>query len=192
MKLSTSRFGVAFAAVITLALAGCGGVKTSDTSTDDATEIVIGASIPISGPLASFGSFQKFGYEQAVKEVNDAGGIEVGGKMLKVQLKLLDDKTDPNTVSSNIDSLVSGDQAHALLGSCTPALVIPGAIAAERAKIPFVTACESPWVGWSLHRLETRMDSCRRTPPRGSRPRVATAPTRRPLRCGWSGLCAQS
>lgn len=51
---------------------------------------------------------------------------------------------------------------------------------------------EPHWVGWSLHRLETRMYSCRRTPPRGSRPRVATAPTRRPLRCGWSGLCAQS
>jgi hypothetical protein len=25
---------------------------------------------------------------------------------------------------------------------------------------------ELHWVGWSLHRLETRMDSCRRTPPR--------------------------
>ncbi|WP_460807533.1 GIY-YIG nuclease family protein, partial [Nocardioides salsibiostraticola] len=38
-----------------------------------------------------------------------------------------------------------------------------------------LSTCESPWVGWSLHRFETRMDSCRKTTPRASRLRVATA-----------------
>lgn len=38
---------------------------------------------------------------------------------------------------------------------------------AARSGPTHVTATgESHWVGWSLHRLETRMDSCRRTPPR--------------------------
>lgn len=142
MKSTNARRGaLALLAVAGLAVAGCGGVKTTDSNANDAKEIVIGASIPISGPLAGFGSFQKFGYQEAVREANAAGGITVGDKKLKVKLKLLDDKTDPNTVSSNIDSLVSGDKVNALLGSCTPALVIPGAIAAERAKVPFVTAC---------------------------------------------------
>ena len=53
-------------------------------------------------------------------------------------------------------------------------------------------ASESPWVAWRLHRLETRMESCRRTPRRGSRPRVATARRRRPPRYGWSARCALS
>lgn len=142
MKPTSPRLAAfAVLAASSLALAGCGGVKTSDNDSSNAKEIVIGASIPLSGPLASFGSFEKFGYQQAVSEANAAGGIKVNGKKLKVKLKLLDDKTDPNTVSSNIDSLVSDDKANALLGSCTPALVIPGAIAAERAKVPFVTAC---------------------------------------------------
>ena len=48
-----------------------------------------------------------------------------------------------------------------------------------------IDVAEPHWVGWRLHRWETRMDSCRRTQPRGSRPRVATAQRRRPLRCGW-------
>ncbi len=132
---------ISLVAIGSLALAACGGVKNGDSSSSGATKIVIGASIPTSGPLASFGSFEKFGYEQAVREVNEGGGIDINGKKLMVTLKLLDDKTDPNTVSSNIDSLVSADKVNALLGSCTPALVIPGAIAAERAKVPFVTAC---------------------------------------------------
>jgi hypothetical protein len=51
---------------------------------------------------------------------------------------------------------------------------------------------ESPWVAWRLQRLETRMELCRRTPRRGSRPRVATARRRRPMPCGWSGRCELS
>lgn len=106
-----------------------------------APEIVIGASLPLSGALASFGSFQQWGYEHAVAEVNAAGGLLVDGVQRKVRLVLRDDKSDPNVVSANIDNLISSDQSHALLGSCTPPLVIAGAIAAERNRTPFVSGC---------------------------------------------------
>ncbi|XSC47362.1 amino acid ABC transporter substrate-binding protein [Bradyrhizobium sp. RDT10] len=106
-----------------------------------ADEIVIGASIPLSGPLAGFGSFQKWGYNRAVDDINKAGGIAVDGKKLPVRLVLRDDKTDPNATAANTESLLSRDKAVALLGSCTPALVNAGALVAERKKIPLVTAC---------------------------------------------------
>jgi branched-chain amino acid transport system substrate-binding protein len=123
------------------ALLGC--QPKTETSGDAAagSEIVIGASIPLSGPLASFGSFQKWGYEHAVAEANAAGGIRVDGTQRKVKLLLRDDKTDANVVASNIDSLISADRATALLGSCTPPLVIAGALAAERNSAPLVTGC---------------------------------------------------
>ncbi len=35
-----------------------------------ADEIVVGASIPLSGPLAGFGLYQKWGYETAVNDLN--------------------------------------------------------------------------------------------------------------------------
>ncbi len=137
------------AAVLALTVSGCGGVKTgSDTGSSAASTIVIGADLPLSGPLAGFGSFQKWGYEHAVKEVNDAGGIEISGKKLKVDLKILDDKSDANQVTTNTQTLLSSDKAVALLGSCTPALVIPGALVAEQSKIPFVTGC-APTGAWS-------------------------------------------
>ena len=106
-----------------------------------ADEIVIGASIPLSGPLAGFGGFQKWGYGRAVDDVNKAGGIAIDGKKLQVRLVLRDDKTDPNATAANTESLLSRDHAVALLGSCTPALVNAGALVAERKKIPMVTAC---------------------------------------------------
>lgn len=119
-----------------LTLLGC-----QKKSADENAEIVIGASIPLSGALASFGSFQQWGYEHAIAEANAAGGITVNGVKRKLRLVLRDDKTDANVVSSNIDTLVSSDKVDALLGSCTPPLVIAGAIAAERNRVPFVTGC---------------------------------------------------
>ena len=107
-----------------------------------ADEIVIGASLPLSGPLASFGAFQRWGYEHAVAEANRSGGIAVGGKRLQVRLVVRDDKTDANLSASNIETLISRDHAAALLGSCTPALVNAGALVAERHRLPMVTGCD--------------------------------------------------
>jgi branched-chain amino acid transport system substrate-binding protein len=115
--------------------------KTETSPTSVANEIVIGASIPLSGALSSFGGFQKWGYEHAVAEVNATGGITVDGTQRKIRLVLRDDKTDANVVASNIDTLISADHANALLGSCTPPLVIAGALAAERNATPFVSGC---------------------------------------------------
>jgi branched-chain amino acid transport system substrate-binding protein len=133
-----------FAALLACGLlaAACGGPKTDTGSgTDSAGPIVIGASVPLSGDLAGFGSFLKWGYEHAVKEVNDAGGLQVGGSKRKISLSILDDKTDPNQTSANTEKLISQTKAVALLGSCTPALVVPGALAAERNSVPLVTGC---------------------------------------------------
>ncbi|MGY8631974.1 amino acid ABC transporter substrate-binding protein [Bradyrhizobium sp. 14AA] len=131
-RLACRLFPIALSCVAAVAIA---------RPADAADEIVIGASIPMSGPLAGFGSFQKWGYSRAVDEVNKTGGIAIAGKKLPVRLVLRDDKTDPNTTAANTESLLSRDKAVALLGSCTPALVNAGALVAERKKIPLVTAC---------------------------------------------------
>lgn len=107
-----------------------------------ADEIVIGASLPLSGPLAGFGSYQKWGYQTAVDDLNKAGGIMIDGKPMKVRLVIRDDKTDPNVAASNTETLISRDKAVAMLGSCTPALVNAGALVAERRKVPIVAGCD--------------------------------------------------
>ena len=124
-----------------LSIAACllAGVMTSSHAAD---EVVIGASIPLSGPLAGFGMYQKWGYETAVKDQNKAGGILIDGKKIPVRLVIRDDKTDPNVTAGNTESLLSRDNAVALLGSCTPALVNAGALVAERRKVPIVAGCD--------------------------------------------------
>jgi branched-chain amino acid transport system substrate-binding protein len=125
------------AAVSTLALTGL-----PSSPTDAAEEIVIGASIPLSGPLAGFGSFEEWGYKRAVDEINKGGGLSVDGQKKMVKLVIRDDKTDPSVTASNTETLISRDKVTAMLGSCTPALVNAGALVAERAKKPMVTGCD--------------------------------------------------
>ena len=69
-----------------------------------ADEIVIGASVPLSGPLAGFGGYTQWGYKRAVDEVNRAGGIVVDGVKKKVKLLVRDDKTNPNLTASNTEN----------------------------------------------------------------------------------------
>jgi branched-chain amino acid transport system substrate-binding protein len=125
-----------------LALTACAPGSSSSSGGSGTAPIVIGASLPLSGALAGFGSFQKWGYQHAVQQVNDAGGLTVNGVKRKIDLRIVDDKTDPNQVSSNIKTLVSNDKAVALLGSCTPDLVNPGAVVADSQGVPFVAGCD--------------------------------------------------
>jgi branched-chain amino acid transport system substrate-binding protein len=130
------------AAALALAVSACGS-SSSSSSGSSSGPIKIGASIPLSGGLAGFGAYEKWGYQHAVDEVNKAGGIAIDGKKRQVQLTLVDDKTDPNVSANNVNQLITNNKVDALLGSCTATLVEPGALVAERRKVPMVTPCET-------------------------------------------------
>jgi branched-chain amino acid transport system substrate-binding protein len=127
--------GLALASALTAC--GSGGGSSAASS----GPIVIGASIPLTGPLAGFGYFEKWGYQHAVNLANSAGGIKIDGTKRKVKLIILDDQTNPNTTVNNMQTLITQDHVDAVLGSCTDSLVEPGALIANRAGVPMVTPC---------------------------------------------------
>lgn len=104
-------------------------------------EIVLGASIPQSGVLAAFGSYEEWGYNTAVEEANAEGGVYLSefDARVPVRLILYDDESRPEKVTENTERLILRDGIHALLGSATPPLVISGAVVADREGIPMVT-----------------------------------------------------
>lgn len=66
-----------------------------------AEEIVIGYSGPLSGPAAEYGQDCVNGVDMAVNELNQNGGIAVGGKKYKFKLERLDDRSDPTVALNN-------------------------------------------------------------------------------------------
>ena len=134
---------IAAVAGLALALSGCSGGGAGGSS----GPIKIGASLPLTGSLASFGPLIKEAYQEDVARVNATGGITVGGVKRKVQLIVEDGKSDPNTVAQQSRDMVLKDGVVALLGSVSPPLAVPAGNVAERQKVPFVSTL-TPIEAW--------------------------------------------
>jgi branched-chain amino acid transport system substrate-binding protein len=71
------------------------------TGRSAAEEIVLGYTGPLSGPAAEYGQDILNGVDMAVREINDAGGINVKGKKYTFKLQKLDDRIDPTQAVNN-------------------------------------------------------------------------------------------
>jgi len=123
------------AAVATVVLsAGCGlsGATPEEGSADD--PIVIGMSLPLSGPAADRAKPGMAGYQYWVDEVNANGGL-LGRQ---VELKVLDDGFDQQTAISDYNRLISQDKVDLLLGTFSSDLNLAVAPVAERFKYLYI------------------------------------------------------
>jgi branched-chain amino acid transport system substrate-binding protein len=98
----------------------------------------IGATLPLTGAESRIGGFYKEGYELAFEEATGAGGIDVGGKKVPVQLTLLDDTSTQATAASLADRLINSDKVNFLLGTYATNLVEAQSVVAEQNAIPYV------------------------------------------------------
>lgn len=80
-----------------------------------AETVKIGAVLPFSGGLEIFGEQAKAGIDFAVKEINDAGGIQ--GHPLEVIYE--DNKTDPKTSVEKANKLIRKEEVVSLIGPIT-------------------------------------------------------------------------
>jgi branched-chain amino acid transport system substrate-binding protein len=101
-------------------------------------DIKIGAVLPVTGKESKIGGAYKAATEFAVKEINDAGGIDVGGKKWKIDLKLLDDTSEAAKSAQLIEQLITQDKVHALIGGYGSQLVQAQSVVPERYGVPYV------------------------------------------------------
>ncbi|HYY89609.1 MAG TPA: amino acid ABC transporter substrate-binding protein [Chloroflexota bacterium] len=109
-----------------------GGAATS------ATEFKVGSVLPLTGSFNASGQYFKQGYELATEEVNSAGGLDVGGKKLQVNLKILDDGSDVTKSRSLVEQLATQDKVNAFLGGYDTVLVQAQQGVPDQYKIPMV------------------------------------------------------
>jgi branched-chain amino acid transport system substrate-binding protein len=126
-----SLLSLALAAATLAALAPARALAAKD-------QVLIGATLPLTGAEARVGGFFKEGYDLAFEQVNKAGGLQVGGKKLPVKLILLDDTSTQATAVSLADRLVNSDKVDFLLGTYASHLVEAQSTVAEENQIPYV------------------------------------------------------
>lgn len=113
MKKMKRILTAALALVMIFALAGCGG-GASDSYTANNTEFVIGATGPLTGDASSYGISVQEGATLAIKEINEAGGLN--GYTFKFDMK--DDKATAADAATGYDTLYEAG-VQATIGSVT-------------------------------------------------------------------------
>jgi branched-chain amino acid transport system substrate-binding protein len=125
---------VAIVAVLALVGAACSSNDGDGGETDGGDTITIGASLPLTGDFSQPGGEAKRGYEIWQQLTNDAGGLL--GK--QVELDILDDASDQNTVVSDYNRLISQDDVDLLLGTFSSLLNLPASAVAEKNDMVYV------------------------------------------------------
>jgi branched-chain amino acid transport system substrate-binding protein len=121
-----------------LAAAVLFGVAIAAVPARAQTEIKIGATLPLTGAESRIGGFYKEGYDLAFEEWNKKGGLDVGGKKMKLTLQLLDDTSTQATAASLADRLINSEKVNFLLGTYATNLVEAQSVVAEQNEIPYV------------------------------------------------------
>src|SRR5215472_13767981 len=122
------------AAVLSAALAACSSSSTTPKGSTTKTPIVIGASLSLTGGFSTDGQAFKRGYELWRDDVNAAGGL-LGRK---VQIKILNDASQPNQAVTNYQTLINVDHVNLLFGPFSSLLTAPSVQVAHRYGFAFV------------------------------------------------------
>ena len=125
--------GISLAVILVLALTlvtGCGSDSTDQT--DDSSqetqggesqgefdgEFIIGGFGPITGAAAQYGAAVMDSSKIAVDEINEAGGVKVGDKTLKLVHTFEDDEASPDVAQAAYNKLMD-DGVQAIVGGVT-------------------------------------------------------------------------
>jgi len=118
----------ATAALATVTLAACSSSGNSSTSGSHAP-IIIGTSLSTTGDFSTDGQAFQRGYQLWANYVNTHGGL-LGGR--KVKLVILNDASNPTTVTTNYTKLITSDHANLVFGPFSTLLTVPSAKVASR------------------------------------------------------------
>ncbi len=117
------------------AVIGAGGVH--------AQTVKIGAPLALSGGLADEGKKQQAAYELWLERVNAAGGINVGGKRMKVELITYDYQTNEQRAQSLAEKLIVDDKVNFLTAPFGSGHTKVVAGVAERYDVPIIAVASS-------------------------------------------------
>jgi branched-chain amino acid transport system substrate-binding protein len=132
----SNRISVTLWIVLAAALAAAavpGALRAADAT------IKVGAVLPVTGKESKIGGAYKQATEFAVKEVNDAGGVKLGGKAMKIDLTLLDDTSDAAKSAQLVEQLMTQQKVDVVIGGYGSHLVQAQSVVPERYGIPYIS-----------------------------------------------------
>ena len=139
MRHSSLRGKHAFAGALLLMAAfglvwtGCGKKSAENEA------IKVGVVMPTTGREGKPGSYQKEGIELAIKQINDAGGLQVGNRKLPFKEIFYDDGSDSAKSAQLTERAMSSDNVTAVIGGYSTALGEAESVMPDRYQTPWIT-----------------------------------------------------
>jgi branched-chain amino acid transport system substrate-binding protein len=127
----------AFATVLAAAALVCAPMAVQAQTCED---LILGAAVSATGIYAANGNNTKNGYEFAVKKINDAGGVTIGGKCYRLKVKYYDDESTPARAAQLVERLIDQDKVKYMLGPYGTPLTKAILPVIEKYRIPLVQA----------------------------------------------------
>ena len=124
---------VLLTALVALTQAGCHHSRRNT--------IPVGLIAELSGSIPAVGASCRNGALLAVKEINDAGGLQVGPARLKLELAIEDSGGRPDQAAAVTQKLITRDRVLAIVGPNASSNALPAAEIAEKAGTLLIT----PW-----------------------------------------------
>jgi branched-chain amino acid transport system substrate-binding protein len=104
----------------------------------------IGVMYSLTGPAAGVGKTQKNASELAIKDLNEAGGIQIGGKKLKLEAVACDDQSKAETATALFEDMVKKQGVTAVVGGTLAHIPIALNIAAKKDPALYIATCAVP------------------------------------------------
>jgi len=130
IAITSARLSAAVAAALTLA----GPAAAADGT------ITLGSAISITGKYSPEGKNASDGYNFAVKRINEMGGVKIGGKTYKLDIKYYDDESTPARTAQLLERIINQDGIKYILGPYGSGPTKAAAPVTEKYKIPMVEA----------------------------------------------------
>ncbi len=131
------RYTVALGAMLAVGVAGAAAPAMAKVEGDT---IILGSSISLTGKYATNGLHTQRGYDFAVKTINEAGGVKVGGKSYKLAVKYYDDESTPARGAQLAERLIQQDGVEYMLGPYSSGMTKAIAPVSEKFGVPMIEA----------------------------------------------------
>ena len=146
MKKQTLSIMFALLFVMALILGAC--------AQPESETIVIGINAPMTGDIPKVGEGTKFAAEMWLEDINEAGGLEVGGKTYQVELVIEDNESKAESATKANTKMITQDEVLVIVGPQSSKQAVPAGGVANDNETPMVspwstnpnTTLDRPWV----------------------------------------------
>ena len=101
--------------------------------------IKVGGVACLTGAAATYGASTRNGCRLAFDEINDLGGVNIGGESYLIHYIFEDDQGSPEAAANAFRKLIDQDEVYAILGSVMSSCTLAGAPIAQDSGVPVIS-----------------------------------------------------